>query len=143
MDLATPLCCSDVKTVSSYDRLLYFFWPSSTLVSYCLLSVSFSLSVLSSSAYICKISSAMQLCLSSEFFYNQASPANQNIKTNSRDLTTYKRDNSYSFPYSTLNTSTLKWNFTWIHLVTELIENCRSLFSILAQHSIQQTLFLW
>lgn len=25
MDLATLLCCSDVKDVPSYDRLLYFF----------------------------------------------------------------------------------------------------------------------
>lgn len=30
MDLATPLCCSDVEAVPSYDRLLYFFWPSAT-----------------------------------------------------------------------------------------------------------------
>lgn len=139
MDLATPICCSDVKTVPSYDRLLYYFWPSATLVSYCLIS----LCVLSSSDYICKISSAMQPRLPSEFFHNQASPSNQNIKTNSHNLTTYKTNNSYSFPYSTLNTSTLKGNFTWIHLVAELIENCRSLFSILAQHSTQQTLFLW
>lgn len=29
-DLATLLCCSDVKAVPSYDRLLYFFWPSAT-----------------------------------------------------------------------------------------------------------------
>lgn len=29
-DLATPLCCSDVKAVPSYVRLLYFFWPSAT-----------------------------------------------------------------------------------------------------------------
>lgn len=64
------------------------------------------LSVLSSTVYICKISSARQSCLPSEFFYKKASPSNQTIKTNSHNLTTYKRDNSYCFPHSTLNTST-------------------------------------
>lgn len=80
------------------------------------------LSVLSSTVHICKTSSARQSCLPSEF-YNQASPSNQTIKTNTHNLRTYKRGNSYSFPYSTLNTSTWKWNFTWIHSVVQLIEN--------------------
>lgn len=57
------------------------------------------LSVLSSTVHICKISLARQSCLPSAFY-------NQTIKTNSHNLTTYKRDNSYSFPYSTLNTRT-------------------------------------
>lgn len=74
------------------------------------------LSVLSSTVHICKISLARQSCLASAFY-------NQTIKANSHNWTTYKRDNSYSFPYSTLNTSTWKWNFPWIHSVVQLIEN--------------------
>lgn len=74
------------------------------------------LSVLSSTIYISKMSSAMQPCLPSEFFYNQASPSIvQTIKINSHNLTAYKRVNSCCFPYSTLNTSTGTWNSTRIH----------------------------
>lgn len=76
-DLATPLCCSDVKAVPSYVRLLYFFWPSAYPQSLTPLS----LSVLSSTVYRRKISSARQPCLPSEFFYNQT------IKTNHKKQT--------------------------------------------------------
>lgn len=48
-DLATLLCCSDVKAVPSYDRLLYFFWPSATPQS--LTPLSFSLYCLPQSIY--------------------------------------------------------------------------------------------
>lgn len=62
------------------------------------------LSVLSSTVHICKISLARQSCLPSAFY-------NQTIKTNSHNLTTYKRDNSYSFPIQHLKHKHMKMKF--------------------------------